>query len=397
MPGASALVLQVPSALEEDGSLHQEDFSQQNGIDFSFSFAPNVYNTTGFNNSSVREGNIYVEYFVDEVEATGFLNFWGKVAGSISQSREYRSTFIISETDYYNITTLFNRKQGFLQGFAFEICNTVTYFHNGTTYGAGTACENSVAGGSPNHLTHVLKYGYVFGNGTERGFMSRVFTDETRQGGSLITSKDLLVDQTNFTVFTSGAIGSLRNLAEDASITKIRYLFTTFANHDATIRATTDADARCKEQRGFVSAVGQTLLNWATLGASPECFTAEDAINGVFGFVNKVLSVVFGFFPGGDKLAAFITQLLAIVVGIPVYATTLFLSTPAKSLIYWTWFFTMIGIVRYGMGGLSTDPGVIISTPWMIWRTIFKGILGFAKWLYEMVVAIATAIAGIFS
>lgn len=394
VPSASALVIQVPQSLRPEGGMYEETFSGQNGIDFSFAFGSAQYNTTGLNNSSIREGVITVDYFVDEVEAGGFFNFFGKVVGNVHQSREYRSTFVVSNTDYMNITTLFNRKDGFMQGFSWEICNTLTYFTNGTTYGAGTECETNTIGGSPNHVTHVFKMGWVYGNGTQKGVIARVFTDETRQGGSLITSQDLLIPQENLIVqgYISSVTGSLRNVAEDASTTKIRYLFTTFENHASVIGITEDANAKCEQQRGFVSAVTQTLLHWATLGNSPECFTAEDGINYVFGFVNKVLSVVFGFFPGGDKLADFITQLLAIVIGIPIYATTIFLSNPAKSLVLWTWYFALIGSVRFAFGA---EFSAVYQTPLTIWLSIGKAIKGFAKWLYEMVVSIASAIAGI--
>lgn len=393
-PTASALVIQVPQSLRPEGGLYEESFSKNNGIDFSFNFASANFNTTGFDNKSIREGAITVDYYVDEVEATGFGNFFGKVLGNVEQSREYRSTFVISDSDYMNITTLFSRKTGLLQGFSWQICNTLTFYANGTTHGAGTDCETNTIGGSPNHITHVFKMGWVYGNGTEKGIIARVFTDETRQGGSLITSQDLMVNQSDLIAngYISSVVGSLRNLANDASTTKIRYLFTTFENHAAITQATEDAASKCKENRGFVSAVGQTLLHWATLGNSPDCFTAEDAINYVFGFVNTALSVVFGFFPGGDKLAAFITQLLAIVIGIPIFATTMFLSHPAMSFTVWTWYFALIGTLRFAFGA---EFAAIYNTPLAIWRAVFKGILAFGKWLYETVIAIFSAISGV--
>lgn len=394
VPTASALVIPVPGSLRPEGGLYEETFAQQTGVDFSFSFPSTAFNTTGLDNQSIREGIITVDYFVEEVEAGGIGNWFKKVAGMVTQEREYRSSFVVSETDYLNITTLFKRNTGFLQGFSFEICNTLTYHANGTTYGAGTECETNTIGGSPNYISHVYKMGYVYQNGTQKGVIARIFTDETRSGGSLITSQDLLIPQENLIAsgYISSVTGSLRNIGGDEATTRMRYLFTTFENHASVVGAAESADAKCKDERGFVSAVGQTLLHWATLGNSPECFTAEDGINYVFGFVNNVLSVVFGFFPGGDKLAAFITQLLAIVIGIPIYATTIFLSTPAKSLVYWTWYFSLIGALRFAFGA---EFSAVYQTPLAIWLAIGKAIKGFAKWLYEMVVAIGGAIAGI--
>ena len=394
-PTANALVLNVPNSLNTDGSVFTQTFDKQNGIDFSFNFNPAIYNTTGLNNSSIREGTITIDYFVDEVTATGFTNFFGKLLGTITQSREYDTSIAISGTDYYNVTTLFQREQGFLQGFTFKICSGVSYFHNGTTTGGGVNCQTNTIGGSPNHMTHVLKYGYVFDNGTTRGFLTRIFTDETRQGGDLVTSTNLPGNaqiDANFTQFTTSVTGSLRNLAQDASTTKITYLFTTFANHDTITQQTQNADDNCKAQRGFISAVGQTLLHWATLGHSPECFTSEDAINAAFGLVNFGLIKVFGFFPGGDKAAAFLTTLLAIVVGIPIYATTLFLSDPPRTFVFITWYLTILGLMRYGLGNYE-GPNVIWDTPVNFWKLIFTTLIKFAKWLYTMVVAVVQAIA----
>lgn len=413
-PGAAALTIPVNAPIKESGQYYSQVFPGQNALDMTFSFNPATYNVTANpwdNASTIYQSDIIVTYAVSNSGDTqggfftGIGNFFQKVVGLDSAgTREYDTHLQINATDWLNISTFYTRSTGLLGGFVWKVCDSVSYT-NGTFFsGAGSfdsttssGCNQDLFRGPPTKIVHEVQWGNIpckitcTANDTNSTHYGFIVTTKNNNNNVITpfgraTDFDMQIPGGTFANQTRSVSLSTRNIANDAATTTVEYLFIP-QNQFTTITglATSSQTQNCNS---FALKVVETL----TLGFIPCDNPVGGVLNKVFSGVNYLLSFVFGFFPGGDKFADFMTKLVSIVVGMPIFAVGLFIAAPAKTFVFFTWYFTLLGILHYASSA-NAQANVIWETPLKIWFWTFKGIFMFAKWLYELVVAGISAIA----
>jgi len=372
-PAAGAASVPVTAALTPDLQRWTEEASEPQTFT-TFAFAASVYNTTGYDNDSIRLGQVRVVYDADR---------------SLDQNRVYRTTLTLNNTDQVQARTVVTFQERFFgQSVKVTVCHNVKYVDStGVIYSAEVDCTGRtlsrfVARGAA-FIEHDFNVGRVYDDGNVTGFSIRFSHATFGTVRHYVNDVQLGVPTVNQTRFIHAATLRAESEGKPAERITTTYSWITFNDFAATLAAFNNALA-CER--------GQSVTDKLKDLFSIPCL--EEAMKLPFDVTQKFLIKVFGFFPGGKEFATMVAEGVELLIGVPVFTVALVLKSPGNFFFFTTLYLLQVGSLTYATG---TDSVAVVFRPLV---TFYKGLgivlIGGTRFLYELVASlVATVVSAV--
>lgn len=383
-PGAEALGVNVV-----DSNVGHADFGTVPAQAFSLVYNPNAFDVfNGSTTNGIHYTRLIVTYDVQEVsDSFTTATIGGTWLGNLfhvppQQGRQYVTSVLWNNSAWINVSTTFRPgplgDQTKTSTFAWTICNTATYrMPNGTVYNFTDPCNTNYWGGSPNRIVHSVTFGHpntlvasnvlngTFLGADYAGFLIQWGNDESNNQYASLSNITLgVTPDGTFPNWTLATSANALDVAGDPAHLSLDYQVTTNGN--------------------WRDAVAGLIIRDSC--DSFGCVMTK-AIGASFGFVSSVLADVFTMGLGAGQrdvskdVAQYVTEGLAILIGVPLELLVLLFADPGRSFLFVTWYGGLLGTMRFATSP-NSDFSVIYETPLRFWKWVFRAISGFLTWTW---------------